>query len=730
MRKINGSWYSMKKTGDASAEIMLYNDIGYFGITAEAFVKSLSDLGEIKDLTVRINSYGGEVFDGFAIYNRLRESKAHKVVIVDGVAASIASVIAMAGDEVKVPKNAFFMIHDPSIMIAGTAKELTVAVDLLKELKSKAITIYRDKIKRAGAKEMSESEIADMMEKETWINAENSVIYGLADDVIDETDNEEPVTNKKIRLPESLKEVFLSLNKTQPSGMKTPTMNKGGSMKVCPHCKKEINENAVFCQHCGKAIAAASPDPELMAAAHKKELEDAREETAKNERKRVQDISAACRKYNMTAEVEKELIESGESYEKATAKILEKIAVPPISPKTTDTHTGTFITVDGDEKFRTHLTNSLAVSNGLEKDQKVIDEVRKDVQVSTLHGAMRVCLQRKGVDSSFMTPEQLVDKTLRMIGTSSSDLPAALEAVANKSLTAGFAEAPTTYQQFVATREVNDFKTNNIVSVSNFADLDIIPEGGQFRDAKISDKKETYSINTKGKKYTISRNALINDDMDVFSRIPRLMGAAVPRKINRDVYDQLCSASLAGPTMNEDSQTLFETTYHHNVVANSGSVSVSSIAAAQRKLMEMPLPKAEPDTVTQYANITGRYLITGSANMIAITQVLGSGMDISKSIPGVLNPYAGGVIIPIFDAYLQALLTAQSKSNAFYLAADPMALETIGVAYLRGNRTPTFRSANSPVGEALGLVYDIFFDWGIYFADYRGLIYNDGVTTQ
>src|SRR4030066_45222 len=125
----------------------------------------------------------------------------------------------------------------------------------------------------------------------------------------------------------------------------------------------------------------------------------------------------------------------------------------------------------------------------------------------------------------------------------------------------------------------------------------------------------------------------------------------------------------------------------------------------------------EPGAQTQYANLTGKYLVTGTQNEQAIEQVIGSGMDISKAIVGVYNPFTRSNTVLICDPYLQSLLTGHSVANAWYYVADQMAAETIGVAYLRGQTTPTLRYEQSTAGNPLGIIYDIYFDWGFFVAD-------------
>jgi ATP-dependent Clp protease protease subunit len=134
-------FFTMKSAGNGEGEILIYDQIGegFFGdgMSAKAFDAELKNLGDVKSLNVRINSPGGSVFDGLAIYNTLKNHSARKTVTVDGIAASAASLIAMAGDEIVMPDNAFMLIHEPRALAQGTATDmLTVAADLEKMTES------------------------------------------------------------------------------------------------------------------------------------------------------------------------------------------------------------------------------------------------------------------------------------------------------------------------------------------------------------------------------------------------------------------------------------------------------------------------------------------------------------------------------------------------------------------------------------------------------------------
>jgi ATP-dependent Clp endopeptidase proteolytic subunit ClpP len=159
------------------AEILIYDEIGAFGIPAKAFLDELKALGPVAELTVRINSPGGSVFDGVAIYNALKRHEARATLWIDGIAASIASMIAMAGDEVVMPENAMLVLHDPSGLVMGTASDMRTMAEALDRMKAGMVAAYRDKSGRDGA------EIEALMAAETWLSAEEALELGLADRV-------------------------------------------------------------------------------------------------------------------------------------------------------------------------------------------------------------------------------------------------------------------------------------------------------------------------------------------------------------------------------------------------------------------------------------------------------------------------------------------------------------------------------------------------------------------
>lgn len=171
----------------SAGEIYIYSEISseqFWGdeTTATTFKEDLEAMGDLQTLNIYINSPGGSVFEGNSIYNIIKRHKAHVNVHIDGVAASIASVIAMAGDTIFMPKNAMMMIHNPWVMTAGNASELRKQADDMDRIRESLVEAY---LSKANGK-IERSNLIELLDAETWLTATECVAYGLAD-VVEET---------------------------------------------------------------------------------------------------------------------------------------------------------------------------------------------------------------------------------------------------------------------------------------------------------------------------------------------------------------------------------------------------------------------------------------------------------------------------------------------------------------------------------------------------------------
>ncbi|RQR45580.1 MULTISPECIES: head maturation protease, ClpP-related [unclassified Burkholderia] len=178
--KRNRKWWDIRAQANAAGEveIRIYNEIGFWGTDAQTFVTQLdAAAANPSAIVVAINSMGGDVFDAFAIYNALRRHAGKVKVRVDGVAASAASLIAMAGDEIVMPENAMLMIHNAHTVTAGEAKDLRRIADLLDNAGDGILAAY------AAKSGQSVDEIRALMDAETWLTAAQAKEKGFCDTI-------------------------------------------------------------------------------------------------------------------------------------------------------------------------------------------------------------------------------------------------------------------------------------------------------------------------------------------------------------------------------------------------------------------------------------------------------------------------------------------------------------------------------------------------------------------
>lgn len=196
--------FSVKAKGSGEAEILLYGDIGdswFGGVTARQFSDDLAAVGNVSTIHLRINSAGGDVFDGLAIYRRLVEHSARIIVHVDSLAASIASVIAMAGDEIRIAEAAQIMIHNAWGFGIGEADDLRSVADRLDVTTASLRDVY---VGRTGN---TPAAIEGWMKAETWFTAQEAVDHGFAGVIVENMRMAAriDVTKHKFRnVPESL----------------------------------------------------------------------------------------------------------------------------------------------------------------------------------------------------------------------------------------------------------------------------------------------------------------------------------------------------------------------------------------------------------------------------------------------------------------------------------------------------------------------------------------------
>lgn len=180
-------WFRIANAAGRTAEVLIFDYIGFFGVEAEAFVREVGAL-DVDEITVRINSPGGSVFDGWAIYNALQSHPAKVTTIVEGLAASAASFIAQAGDRRIMRKASQMMIHNAWGVCQGPASDMREMADRLERLSATIAGIYAS---RSGG---PQAPWIEAMNDETWFSPDEAVTAGLAD-AVDDPAKDDATTN-------------------------------------------------------------------------------------------------------------------------------------------------------------------------------------------------------------------------------------------------------------------------------------------------------------------------------------------------------------------------------------------------------------------------------------------------------------------------------------------------------------------------------------------------------
>lgn len=206
----NKKYWEFKASANGIGELYIFGDIVRYrcddsDTSAKSFKQDLDALGDIHTLNMYINSPGGSVFEGVAIYNILKRHKAKVNVHIDALAASIASVIAMAGDTIHMPSNAMMMIHNPWTVTWGNAAELRKAAE---DLDRVGVSMKQSYLDRAGDK-LDEMKLTELLDAETWLTAQECLDYGLCDVIGEENQAAACISNelfaKYKNIPSSLK---------------------------------------------------------------------------------------------------------------------------------------------------------------------------------------------------------------------------------------------------------------------------------------------------------------------------------------------------------------------------------------------------------------------------------------------------------------------------------------------------------------------------------------------
>ncbi|KEJ93205.1 prohead protease/major capsid protein fusion protein [Synergistes jonesii] len=418
------------------------------------------------------------------------------------------------------------------------------------------------------------------------------------------------------------------------------------------------------------------------------------------ERARAADISALCAKYGISPEQTQRYIAEGNSVDAVGRAILEsqRREAPGLN-------VGPTVTVGAEErqKFRAAVVDGLRMRLG-HTIAAPVEGAESFRGIRLLDLAREVC-SRSGERVSYADDGKEIAKR----AFSTSDFPAIMSDLANVTLMSAYTEADATWRSWCQIGSASDFKAQHQIRIGEMPMLEPVLEGGEYKMADLSETKDSFAIGTYGKKFALTRQAIINDDLDAFARIPQLFGAASARTINAAVYALL----TANAAIAEDNKALFHAD-HGNLAASGSALSIESLSAARVAMRRQGGLRKGRDKVA--LNIAPAYLIIPPELETLARQLIYSDTDISAQNPAVINPFKGA-LTPIIDACL--------SGGAWYLAAGKNSVDTIKVAFLNGVNSPTLESRLG--WEIDGLEYKVRLDFGVWNYEYRGLYKNAGI---
>ncbi len=710
-----GAWWTIQARSKDVAELLIYGDIGesFFGesVSARELVQQLADI-EASTINVRINSDGGSVNDGIAIYNALRKHGARIEVDVDGAAFSIASMIAMAGDVVRMPDNALLMVHAPHGFAAGNAVELREFAGVLEMYAQAMQHAYVNKVGQAKA-----SEIRDLLNdgENHFFTAQEAEAFGFVDEITSALaiaasfDRASYPNLPAVAAAFTRKESQMNW-KAIAKALGLPETADVATIKAKLVSLGLDPESATVEQIAAK-LAAPAPTPP-PAQGESAEQVQARI-TARN--REITAVFAKFRARPGVADLEREVLaDAGISVAAAHNRLLTHLgdAAEPLTPTGLLNSTGES---DVDNRRSAMVLATLSRA-GIKKDpdtqKDIVFDGANPYRGLTLREMARAAYRAGGRNPDGMDAMEIARAVLVRAagGQSTSDFPVFLENVLHKMVLTGFLAAPSVYQRFCKIGSVTDLRAWNRIVPGMIGNLDTVNEAGEYKNKNLPDgEKEAVQAKRRGNIIEVTPETIINDDLAAITDMARGLGAAGPRTVDRLVFALLAQNANLGPTLVKDGLTLFHAT-HGNTNTGAAAVSVLATMAEKMQLQTLPGTDAEKLDIGPAVSVS-RPTVAGDIQVIVDSQYDHDGTKLQKpnKVRGLLKDVVG---------------TARMPATIFYLFADPNVAPVIEVVFLDGIQQ--VRVVTEENFRTAGLAWRGELNVGAGAIDYRGAQYSTG----
>jgi ATP-dependent Clp endopeptidase proteolytic subunit ClpP len=644
---------TFKALANGSAELHIDGEIGGWGIYASELRREIKSMGEINALTVYLNSPGGSVIEGLNIYNLLKRLKADISIVITGLAASMGSVIAMAGTSISMAEGTLMMIHNPWGGAVGDANELRKVADILDKMKNSLIGTYHAKTN------IERDEIAQLMNNETWMDTAEAKELGFIDAIEDEVDAENIVSIDEAKAlvatvtKNEQQEIAASVRASNSlewienkdfSGSVSIRMNR--RKQPAPIPTGEVTSSSISAEQ--PVLMDAINTPEGRNPPITKTEDSIMDELEKQKaalKARNNKITKLFAKHTQLGDLKAECLADIElTIEDVQAKMLDALGASrdntPVG--------GVTVIEDARDKMFTGMSKAILAKSHLEAD-----DTANEFRSYTMVEMARAILRNHGVAPAGDKMGMIASAMTH----SSGDFGNLLSNVANKAMLKGVEEADETFQLWTGVDSFSDFKENTRVDIGDFSSLRQVKEGAEYKSVTLDDSSASAVLATYGELFTITRQAIINDDLGAFTRIPRKFGRAAVRTVGDLVYAQLVLSSHYS-TANEITGSDLTATNLDILRAKQATRKVNGINKGTRaKFLLVPVA------------------LEGTAKQ----EMKREKIDDS----GTPNPVLGA-----YDVVADYRLD-DHNAKRYFTVADPNMYDAMDVCYLDGNATPT-----------------------------------------
>lgn len=684
-------------------DLIIYGDIGesWWGesVTAKAVVDQLAQLDPATaQINVRINSFGGYVHDGLAIYNALKAHPAKKVAVIDGVAMSIASLILMAGDEVQAPETSIFMVHAPWGGTYGNAEDMRRYADQLDKYAEAMVGAYVAKTGKSaeeiralltdgedhyytGAEAVAEGFADALQQAEAGATTTASARNGaLASGLLQRHLKGAPEDIKRMALAAVARNPFAAMPAATPPAPpantpeeKTMPIENQGAAAGAPQNPAPVDATAILAAD-------------------------------KERRQGIRNLFARFEGRGDFAGLQRECEDEPDcTVEAAGQKLLAKLAEGATPLATGLQHSSRDLSKDA---FREGVANALL--HRAKPSMHKLSEQAREYRGMDLTTLAREACALAGISTRGMSPREIAVKALH----STSDFPFVLENVITKTLRAAYESTARTFLPFCRQVTLPDFKEASRVQLGGAPNLKKVLEGAEYEQGTIGEGREKYALSKYGRIVSVTWETIVNDDLDAFTRLPEMFGRSAA-----DLESDLVYAILTGNPLMADGVALFDAA--HGNLGTPAALQNALDPAKANPLNELQeLMMLQKGIEGRYITVRPEFLLVPPRLAETALRVTGAAFQPNRA--GDVN-VIGQSLTPIVEPRLQD--TPGTATN-YFTAASPNVVDTIEYAHLEGESGPFTEARNG--FEVDGLQVKCRHVFASKAIDHRGLAKNAG----